>query len=130
MLGLAPFQSEVTITAQRGTVTDVDGTAPIVTVRTAREFRQRPLATIGHALEGAAGVMVQQSTYGQVSPFLRGLTGYQVLNLVDGVRLNNTTFRRAQPVLASLTESERGTRRLLDHQAQFGSDAMGARSRC
>ena len=128
VLGLAPFQSEVTVTAERGTMTDVDGTAPIVTVRTASDFRQRPLATIGNALEGAPGVMVQQSTYGQVSPFLRGLTGYQVLNLVDGVRLNNTTFRSGpNQYLAFVDPSQSGRIEAMlgPASAQFGSDALG-----
>ncbi|MPZ20510.1 MAG: TonB-dependent receptor plug domain-containing protein [Luteitalea sp.] len=128
VLGLAPFQSEVTVTAERGTMTDVDRTGPIVTVRTASDFRQRPLATIGNALEGAAGVMVQQSTYGQVSPFLRGLTGYQVLNLVDGVRLNNTTFRSGPNQYLALVDPSQGERieaMLGPASAQFGSDAMG-----
>ena len=92
-LGLAPLTSEVTVTADRGATADTARIPPVVTVRDSDEFRNRPLATLGNALEGAAGVMVQQSTYGQTSPFLRGLTGYQVINLVDGVRLNNTTFR-------------------------------------
>lgn len=128
VLGLAPFQSEVTVTAERGTMTDVDRTAPIVTVRTAIDYRQRPLATIGNALEGATGVMVQQSTYGQVSPFLRGLTGYQVLNLIDGVRLNNTTFRSGPNQYLAFVDPSQGGRieaMLGPASAQFGSDAMG-----
>ena len=93
VLSLAGFQSEVTVTTERGMAADVERTAPVVTVRDADAFRGRPIATLGNALEGGAGVMVQQSTYGQVSPFLRGLTGYHVLNLIDGVRFNNSTFR-------------------------------------
>lgn len=125
---LAAFQSEVTVTAERGTVADVDRTAPVVTVRTADDFRGRPLATIGNALEGATGVMVQQSTYGQVSPFLRGLTGYQVLNLVDGIRLNNTTFRSGPNQYLAFVDPSQGGRieaMLGPASAQFGSDAMG-----
>ena len=128
VLGLAPFQSEVTVTAERGAMADVDRTAPIVTVRAASDFRQRPLATIGNALEGATGVMVQQSTYGQASPFLRGLTGYQVLNLVDGVRVNNTTFRSGPNQYLAFVDPSQGGRieaMLGPASAQFGSDAMG-----
>ena len=128
VLGLAPFQSETTVTAERGTIADVERTAPIVTVRTGDDFRRRPLATIGNALEGATGVMVQQSTNGQVSPFLRGLTGYQVLNLIDGVRLNNTTFRSGpNQYLAFVdpSQAERIEAMLGPASAQFGSDAMG-----
>ena len=124
----AAFQSEVTVTAERGVVTDVDRTPSIVTVRAADDFRGRPLATIGNALEGATGVMVQQSTYGQVSPFLRGLTGYQVLNLVDGIRLNNTTFRSGPNQYLAFVDPSQGGRieaMLGPASAQFGSDAMG-----
>lgn len=127
VLGLAPYHSEVTVTAERGTMTDVDRSAPIVTVR-AGGGRRGALATIGNALEGATGVMVQQSTHGQVSPFLRGFTGYQVLNLVDGVRLNNTTFRSGpNQYLAFVDPSQSGRIEAMlgPASAQFGSDAMG-----
>ena len=127
-LGLAPVTTEVTVTPDRGVTADIARTPPIVTVRDADDFRNRPLATLGNALEGAAGVMVQQSTYGQASPFLRGLTGYQVINLVDGVRLNNTTFRSGpNQYLAFVdpSQSERIEAMLGPASAQFGSDAMG-----
>lgn len=127
-LGLAPITSEVTVTADRGVSADITRIPAVVTVRDADEFRTRPLATLGNALEGAAGVMVQQSTYGQTSPFLRGLTGYQVINLVDGVRLNNTTFRSGpNQYLAFVdpSQSERIEAMLGPASAQFGSDAMG-----
>jgi hemoglobin/transferrin/lactoferrin receptor protein len=127
-LGLPPVTSEVTVTADRGATADIVRTPAIVTVRDADDFRTRPLATLGNALEGAAGVMVQQSTYGQASPFLRGLTGYQVLNLVDGVRVNNTTFRSGPNQYLAFVDPSQGERieaMLGPASAQFGSDAMG-----
>lgn len=127
VLGLGRYHSEVTVTAERGTMTDVDRSASIVTVR-GLGYRQGPLATTGNALEGATGVMVQQSAYGQVSPFLRGFTGYQVLNLVDGVRLNNTTFRSGPNQYLAFIDPSQGERieaMLGPASAQFGSDAMG-----
>lgn len=128
VMGLAPFGSEVTVTAERGAITDVQETTTIVTVGEQDEFRRQPLATIGNALTGAAGVMIQQSTYGQVSPFLRGLTGYQVLNLIDGVRFNNATFRSGpNQYLAFVdpSQAERIEAMLGPSSSQYGSDAMG-----
>jgi hemoglobin/transferrin/lactoferrin receptor protein len=37
--------------------------------------------------------MLQKTSYGQGSPFLRGFTGFRTLLMVDGVRLNNAVFR-------------------------------------
>jgi hemoglobin/transferrin/lactoferrin receptor protein len=128
VLSLAPFSSDVTVTAERGAVAEIDRTPSIVTVRKADEFRGRPLTTIGDALEGATGVTLQQSTTGQVSPFLRGLTGYQVLSLVDGIRFNNTTFRSGPNQYAAFVDPSQAHRieaRLGPASAQFGSDAMG-----
>ncbi len=127
-LSLAPMQSDVTVTAQRGMVAEIDRTPPVVSVRDEGDRRGRPLATIGNVLEGATGVMVQQSTYGQVSPFIRGLTGYHVLNLVDGVRFNNSTFRSGPNqylAFADPSQVERIEVMSGPASSQFGSDALG-----
>ena len=128
VLSLAGFQSEVTVTTERGMAADVERTPPVVTVREADDFRSRPIATLGNALEGGAGVMVQQSTYGQVSPFLRGLTGYHVLNLIDGIRFNNSTFRSGPNQYLAFVAPDQVQRieaMLGPASSQFGSDALG-----
>jgi len=128
VLNLAGFQSEVTVTTERGMAAAVELTSSIVTVREADDFRRRPHATLGNVLEGATGVMVQQSTYGQVSPFLRGLTGYHVLNLIDGVRFNNSTFRSGPNQYLALVDPSQAQRieaMLGPASSQFGSDALG-----
>ena len=51
-------------------------------------FRSTP-----EALSGTAGVFVQKTNHGGGSPFIRGLTGNQTLLLMDGIRLNNATYR-------------------------------------
>ncbi|MGH9937957.1 MAG: TonB-dependent receptor plug domain-containing protein, partial [Blastocatellia bacterium] len=127
-LAPAPLRGEITITANRGAVIEAENSAPVVNARDRRDFRARPLATIGNALEGAAGVMAQQSAYGQVSPFLRGLTGYQVLNLIDGVRFNNSTFRSGPNQYLAFAEPSQARRveaMLGPASSQYGSDALG-----
>jgi outer membrane receptor protein involved in Fe transport len=127
-ISIATYRSEVTITANRGAAVSIETSAPLVSVVEQSDYRARPLATIGHALEGSAGVMVQQSTYGQVSPFMRGLTGYQILNLIDGIRFNNSTFRSGPNQYLAFIEPGQAQRieaMLGPASSQYGSDALG-----
>ena len=128
VLSVRPFTSEVTVTPERGRVGDVDQVTAHVTVRQGAELDQWPLATLGHALNGSAGIMVQQSASGQVSPFLRGLTGYHVLNLIDGVRFNNATFRSGPNQYLAFVDQGQADRveaMLGPASSQYGSDALG-----
>lgn len=80
------------------------------------------------ALSVIPGVFVQKTNHGGGSPFIRGLTGNQTLILVDGIRLNNSTFRYGpnqylntiDPFTISKIEVLKGS-----GSVQYGSDALG-----
>lgn len=84
--------------------------------------------TTPEALMDVPGLYVQKTNHGGGSPILRGLMGNQVLVLVDGIRLNNSTYRygpnqylaTVDPGSIERVEVLRGSGSVL-----FGSDAMG-----
>lgn len=83
---------EITITGTRSE-RDSFQTPNAISVVTSEDISKKSLGTTPDMLRGVPGVMVQKTTAGQGSPYVRGLTGYQTLIMVDGVRLNNATFR-------------------------------------
>ncbi len=122
------LKTSVTVTAQRHGKVQTES-SPVVAYSIENErHKGQPLPTLGNVLEALPGILVQQSTYGQASPFLRGLTGYQVLNLVDEVRLNNSTFRSGPNQYLTFVDPSQMFRLeavLGPSGAQYGSDAMG-----
>lgn len=86
------------------------------------------LRSAPEALMQAPGVFVQKTNHGGGSPFLRGLTGNQTLQLVDGIRLSNAVVRYGPNQyfntidLFSIDRVEvlRG-----GGSVQYGSDAIG-----
>ncbi len=65
----------------------------VVDTLSATSLRERSVRSLPEAFEQTPGVMVQKTAHGQGSPVVRGFTGYHNLFLIDGVRLNNSTFR-------------------------------------
>ncbi len=84
--------------------------------------------TVPESLNIIPGVFIQKTNHGGGSPFIRGLTGNQTLILIDGIRLNNSTFRYGpnqylntiDPFSVNKIEVLRGS-----GSVQYGSDAIG-----
>lgn len=124
----ASVYTRVTVTASRGGAEAATESAHVTTVLDADEMAKRHRITLGNVLEGAPGVLVQQTTTAQASPFLRGLTGYQVLNLMDGLRFNNSTFRSGPNQYLAFVEPSQAQRvesLLGPTGVQYGSDSLG-----
>lgn len=93
-----------------------------------KEILKNNYRTTPESLSEQPGIMVQKTAHGHGSPFIRGLTGKQVLILVDGIRLNNSTFRfgpnqylnTIDPMVIDHIETVRGPGSVL-----YGSDALG-----
>ncbi len=118
---------EVVITAQRQQQKNlvVPYSVDILSQQYFAEFNPR---TTPEALMGINGVFVQKTNHGGGSPFIRGLTGNQTLILVDGIRLNNSTFRYGpnqylntiDAYTIKRVEVAKGT-----GSVQYGTDALG-----
>ncbi len=97
-------------------------------IRTRQEISERQATDMFSALQNEVGVLLQSTAAGQASPFVRGLTGQQVLILADGIRLNNSVTRRGpnqyfntiDPGMVDHIEVLRGQGSVL-----WGSDAIG-----
>lgn len=62
-------------------------------IRNTEEIKNGIYRTTPEALIGLGGIFIQKTNHGGGSAFIRGLTGNQTLIIVDGIRLNNSTFR-------------------------------------
>ena len=60
--------------------------------------------SVADALRYQGGVAVQQTTPGQSTIYVRGLSGREVVHLVDGVRVNATIFRAGNNPYLSLID--------------------------
>ena len=95
---------------------------------TAEQFNLFQFRTAPEAFLGSTGVFVQKTNHGGGSPFVRALTGNQNLWMIDGVRMNNSTYRYGPNQYfntvdiynVSAVEVVRGS-----GSVQYGSDAMG-----
>lgn len=125
--GEAPKAPPVVVTATR-TAQDPFDAPRAVDVIDNQQLLRGSYRSTPQALRELPSVMVQETAPGQGSPYLRGFTGYQNLLMIDGIRLNNSTFRSGpnqywstiDPLSLDRIEVVRGP-----SSTQYGSDAIG-----
>jgi hemoglobin/transferrin/lactoferrin receptor protein len=89
---------------------------------------ENQIRTTPEVLQEVTGPMVQKTSFGHGSPYIRGLTGFRNLFLIDGIRLNNSCFREGpnqywntiDNLLIERMEILKGSSSVL-----YGSDALG-----
>ncbi|MGQ0613090.1 MAG: TonB-dependent receptor [Planctomycetaceae bacterium] len=121
------YLDAVHVTALRGPGRALD-TPYSVETASAKSLRQGLVRSAPQALAAMPGVLVQETSPAQGSPFLRGFTGYLTLFLVDGIRLNNSTFRAGPNQYFSTVDLFSVARlELVKGPASvlYGSDAVG-----
>lgn len=119
--------SELVITATR-IERSVFDTPRAVTVLDRRAIDDANVSSTPDLFRYAEGVYMQKTNQGGGSPFVSGLTGKQVLILIDGIRQNNSYFRfgphqylnTIDPATIERIEVVRGPTSVL-----YGSDALG-----
>ena len=124
----APIQlNDVQIRITKNNLLNSSQSASISTL-SEKQIEENVSRSMAEAMIGTEGVWMQKTNHGGGSPFVRGLTGNYVLLLVDGIRMNNSTFRYGpnqyfntiSPFSISSIEVLRGAGSVL-----YGSDAIG-----
>lgn len=118
---------EVVITATRKSAALISSPFSI-SVMKRKQLSENQYRSTPEALMSTPGVFVQKTNHGGGSAFVRGLTGNQTLILVDGVRLNNSTFRYGPNQYLNTIDHFTVDRIEVvkgSGSVQYGSDAMG-----
>jgi hemoglobin/transferrin/lactoferrin receptor protein len=119
---------EIVVTASRREQSAFEMPYSVILQDMLRLQEQRQVRTIPEAMAEIPAVMVQKTGHGQGSPYIRGFTGLRTLFLIDGIRLNNSTFREGpnqywntvDPYSVDRLELVMGPSSVL-----YGSDAIG-----
>jgi outer membrane receptor protein involved in Fe transport len=121
------LNNALTITAKRNEALSFDVSQSDTTL-TKDELSKKNSRSTPEALMNESGIWVQKTNHGGGSPIIRGLVGNQILLLVDGIRLNNATYRYGpnqylstiDPGMVDRIDAIRGSGSVL-----YGSDALG-----
>ena len=127
-LNVASIFETVTVTPARGQPQEVFQVPQSPVEVTEDEIARRYANILPQALRDVPGVHIQQTTSGQGSPFVRGLTGQQVVHLINGVRFNNSTFRPGANQYTALIDQDFADRIEVVRgpgSTQYGSDSLG-----
>jgi outer membrane receptor protein involved in Fe transport len=118
---------ETIVVAPKSERTLTDSESLVVSVE-AEDLERTGERSLPRAIERASGIFLQETNLGGGAPILRGLSGNQVLIVVDGVRMNDSTTRSGvnqslssiDPATVERVEILRGPASVL-----YGSDALG-----
>jgi outer membrane receptor protein involved in Fe transport len=127
-LTVASIFETVTVTPARGQPQEMFNVPQSPAVVTEIDLARHSANILPQALRDVSGVHIQQTTSGQGSPFVRGLTGQQVLHLINGVRFNNATFRPGANQYTALIDQDFADRIEVVRgpgSTQYGSDSLG-----
>jgi len=119
---------EPTIVTGSRTPTSISDTPYTAYLLSEKELSEHSVRNIPDAFLDVPGVLVQKTAHAQGSPYIRGFTGRQNLILVDGIRVNNSTWRSG-PVQYWNTIDNQNVASLEVIKSQgsvlYGSDAIG-----
>ncbi|MEZ5424992.1 MAG: TonB-dependent receptor [Pyrinomonadaceae bacterium] len=120
--------TRVTVTAEVGGATARENVPQAVSIITTNEILERSTSVIAQVGKEEVGLNVQTTSPTLGAVVVRGLTGKNVVNYVDGVRYTNsaqrgginTFFNLNEPSNFQAVEVLRGP-----NSAQYGSDSLG-----
>jgi len=118
---------DVLVTASRNS--ELEHEVPqFVSVINLRKIRERNSQQTPELLREEPGLVVQKTNQGGGSPIMRGLKANKLLFLVDGIRLNNSTYRGGNTQYLNTVDSGTLERVEIVHgpiSVLYGSDALG-----
>jgi len=100
----------------------------MVTSISVQEIQEQSISQTPELLRGAVGVNIQKTNQGGGSPIIRGMKSNKILLMVDGIRMNNSTYRGGNYQYLNTIDAQIIERIEVVHgpnAVMYGSDALG-----